>query len=265
MQHNSVAWSLTVEDEFGEVFDLKEICADMDLDSLVDLVKDRLGLTDFTSERFGEEVCLWHLERSFNATEMSMSLVDIGIQDGMRLSCKSPPPPMPISVVVSDMSGSTVQLGNFECDVTIETLIAKVEAAFQCSGDESCQVIWGTQHLGQTDRARTLKSLGFEVQTQLMCVRTLEAKCPTCRATSGKLEPVNQVPRRHQPQRATVLRDVNIGAVHEGWGRKWNACMYSCMHCQLALNSHEKVNACNACRCFWHRSCKTARAQRGRL
>lgn len=258
--------ALTVESEDGEVLNLKEIDRNMSLETLLDLVKGEFGLMDFTNERFGEEVDLWHLERNF-ARDMNKSLVNIGIQDGMHLFCVAGSPfESPISVIVSDMSGRTVQFEQLECDVTLETLAAEVGPAFGCCGDESCQLVWGVKRLGRADMNKTLKSLGFEPQTQLLCICVLEDKsiCPQCLIAYEK--PTPQYTGMLWGQRTAlpiVLMDVNIGAVHEGWGRKWNTCAYACVQCHLAIGAHEHVNACRACKCFWHRSCRQARARSG--
>lgn len=56
-----------------------------------------------------------------------------------------------------------------------------------------------------------------------------------------------------------VLQAVTIASQHEGWGRKWNECQYSCVSCQLPILREAHVNCCKTCKLFWHQDCAKAK------
>eukprot|EP00439_Symbiodinium_sp_Y106_P060349 s2592_g8.t3 len=58
-----------------------------------------------------------------------------------------------------------------------------------------------------------------------------------------------------------VLQAVTIASQHEGWGRKWNECQYSCVSCRLPILREAHVNCCNTCKLFWHQDCAKAKQQ----
>lgn len=57
-----------------------------------------------------------------------------------------------------------------------------------------------------------------------------------------------------------ILKDVSIGAQHEGWGRKWNTLSYDCVECGDRIDPGSSVVACGACKAFWHKCCHGGRA-----
>merc|ERR1712232_222057 len=91
---------------------------------------------------------------------------------------------------------------------------------------------------------RRLDSLGITEGVKIFCVVSLRQahaqRCPVCSRDNA------------------VRRGVTIGGSHEGWGRRWNLCNYDCMHCRMPISQGLEVNACNACKCFWHKSCRVA-------
>merc|ERR1712232_844194 len=91
-------------------------------------------------------------------------------------------------------------------------------------------------------------ALLLHAATKVMCetASTDKCVCPECGLAWQERKPVTL---------PTILVDVNIGATHDGWGRKWDTCVYKCAQCQVAITKKEKVAACNACKCFWHTSC----------
>eukprot|EP00443_Scrippsiella_acuminata_P020973 CAMPEP_0115198628 /NCGR_PEP_ID=MMETSP0270-20121206/16203_1 /TAXON_ID=71861 /ORGANISM="Scrippsiella trochoidea, Strain CCMP3099" /LENGTH=731 /DNA_ID=CAMNT_0002612005 /DNA_START=27 /DNA_END=2218 /DNA_ORIENTATION=- len=53
---------------------------------------------------------------------------------------------------------------------------------------------------------------------------------------------------------------VSIGAQHEGWGRKWNECIYACQVCRRLIRNGASVTVCKSCKVFWHPNCEEAHA-----
>eukprot|EP00929_Paragymnodinium_shiwhaense_P007335 TRINITY_DN111241_c0_g1_i1.p1 TRINITY_DN111241_c0_g1~~TRINITY_DN111241_c0_g1_i1.p1 ORF type:complete len:297 (-),score=29.38 TRINITY_DN111241_c0_g1_i1:267-1157(-) len=149
------------------------------------------------------------------------------------------------SVEVSSMTGEAFDVPDLLPSTSWGSFIEIVETMMGLEGDESVTLINESADLSSVAAHQTLKKAGIHAGSRLTSCIQLGARraCPQCKSKRGLY---------------SVLHDVMIGATHEGWGRKWNTCEYSCLKCRVPILSGESVNACNVCRGFWHRSCRVA-------
>jgi len=52
-----------------------------------------------------------------------------------------------------------------------------------------------------------------------------------------------------------ITNEVNVRAIHDAWGGKWNTCKYDCVRCGAEIGFRESVSVCKDCKCFWHLRC----------
>mmetsp|Transcript_102834 Transcript_102834/g.331374 ORF Transcript_102834/g.331374 Transcript_102834/m.331374 type:complete len:116 (+) Transcript_102834:2-349(+) len=109
-------------------------------------------------------------------------------------------------------------------------------------GDVKVEFVAGTRHFEAHEGSKTLVALGISGGCLLTAVKQDKPKGSCSLCFCGY----------------TVNCDVTVGATHEGWGHRWNKCNYSCTHCFVPIQSSDKVNACESCKCFWHRKCPVA-------
>eukprot|EP00928_Gymnodinium_smaydae_P096371 TRINITY_DN849_c1_g2_i1.p1 TRINITY_DN849_c1_g2~~TRINITY_DN849_c1_g2_i1.p1 ORF type:complete len:326 (+),score=28.56 TRINITY_DN849_c1_g2_i1:73-978(+) len=146
------------------------------------------------------------------------------------------------SVEVSSVSGEAFEVVNLLPSTSWAIFIETVETMMGLDGDESVTLVHEAVDLSAVAAHQTLQEAGIIDGARLTSLVHFGVKraCPLCKCAQR------------------TLHDVLIGATHEGWGRKWNTCNYSCLKCRVPIRSGESVNACKSCKGFWHRSCRIA-------
>lgn len=219
----------SVEDAYSKT--IGNITAGTTLAALIDILKGELGYEDL-QVTFGSRV--------FATDDFCCTLGSLGVSEGSLIACSMcAVNRSAFAINVCDMSGRECKITGLVSDMTLADLVSLVEKELEVRGDVEVRLLDGTRVFEISKHRTTLSTLGIGDGCELTAVKQARDKrmCPSCTYV-------------HR-----VLFDVTVGSTHEGWGRRWNECNYSCQHCSNQIQSGESVVVCLACRCFWHKSC----------
>jgi len=226
-----------------EVFSVEDSCnksisslhADMPLADLVKSIGHEFGLDARQRMKlmFGDQ----DLSESSPCT--SLGKAGLGLRAWSQVAFTVLNKPFALDVV--NLLGERVCHINVYDDTRLGDILSEVNEVFPESLERgwALQLVSGFEALGAERGYQTLCDLGIHSGSPpLLCLKVkLDLDCPKCASS------------RHS------MRGVMTAATHEGWGLKWNACYYDCFCCQEAILPGLYVNACGACKGFWHKNC----------